>query len=274
MTEIVDLESEVGRFYPAPVAAVTASLVRATNPRPHAIERSHAHIVVVPVTGEGWHLVDFDRYPVSPGRAVHVQPGQVHRFDPDGTYEAIVAIIRSGVCPPGLFPPGEHHPAGELGSAAPIVVALVEDLQREQAVEAPSNSIMGATAQLLLRHIARATGSAPSADRSSQVGLLRAFREELERSYASARTVSYYASEIGTSPKTLSRTTAHLVGQSPKELIDERVAVEAKRLLVYTADPIATIGAGLGFSEATNFTKFFTRVVGVSPHDFRDVQAT
>ncbi len=59
------------------------------------------------------------------------------------------------------------------------------------------------------------------------------------------------------------------MGQSPKEVIDERVAVEAKRLLTHTADPIATIGAGLGFSEATNFTKFFTRVVGVPPHDFR-----
>ena len=274
MTEIVDLEAEVGAFYTAPVAAVMASLVRATNPRPQAIERSHAHIVVIPATGEGWHLVDFERYPLSPGRVVHVQPGQVQQFDSDGTYEAVVAIIRSAVCPPGLFPPGEHQPAGQLGAAAPVVHALVEDLRREQQAETPSDSIMVATADLLLRHVARVTDAAPSTDRSKPVGLLRAFREELERSYVSERTVSYYATKIGTSPKTLTRTTSSLVGQSPKELIDKRVAVEAKRLLVYTADPIATIGSGLGFSEATNFTKFFTRVVGVSPNDFRDMPLT
>ena len=58
-------------------------------------------------------------------------------------------------------------------------------------------------------------------------------------------------------------------GQSAKALIDARVVLEAKRLLVHTDLSSAAIGHRLGFSEATNFTKFFAREAGVSPGAFR-----
>jgi AraC-like DNA-binding protein len=47
------------------------------------------------------------------------------------------------------------------------------------------------------------------------------------------------------------------------------VALEAKRLLVHTALPIAVIANRLGFDEPTNFVKFFRREVRQSPGAFR-----
>ena len=51
--------------------------------------------------------------------------------------------------------------------------------------------------------------------------------------------------------------------------VSRRVALEAKRLLVHTALPVTTIAAKVGFSEPTNFVKFFKREAGMSPGDFR-----
>jgi AraC-like DNA-binding protein len=58
-------------------------------------------------------------------------------------------------------------------------------------------------------------------------------------------------------------------GLSAKELIDARVVLEARRLLAHTSLPIATIGESLGFSEATNFGKFFLARTGERPGAFR-----
>jgi hypothetical protein len=52
-------------------------------------------------------------------------------------------------------------------------------------------------------------------------------------------------------------------------LVDDRVALEAKRLLAESDLPVAEVGARLGFTEATNFGRFFARTVGSSPGAFR-----
>jgi AraC-like DNA-binding protein len=45
--------------------------------------------------------------------------------------------------------------------------------------------------------------------------------------------------------------------------------LEAKRQLAVTSDSVESIGLSLGFSEATNFVKFFRRVSGDTPAAFR-----
>jgi AraC family transcriptional regulator, transcriptional activator of pobA len=56
---------------------------------------------------------------------------------------------------------------------------------------------------------------------------------------------------------------------TPKQLIDERVCLEAQRLLVHTRWPLTRICAELGFCEPTNFVKFFRRTTGQTPEQFR-----
>jgi AraC-like DNA-binding protein len=57
--------------------------------------------------------------------------------------------------------------------------------------------------------------------------------------------------------------------------IDRRVLLEAKRLLAHGDQPAAKIAARLGFSSATNFSRFFHQRTGTSPFAFRsDVRGT
>nr|WP_296377757.1 MULTISPECIES: helix-turn-helix domain-containing protein [unclassified Pseudonocardia] len=49
--------------------------------------------------------------------------------------------------------------------------------------------------------------------------------------------------------------------------------MEAKRLLAHTDLPVAAVGRRLGFTEPTNFGKFFARLTGQTPGAFRDAQA-
>ncbi|MEM9203820.1 MAG: helix-turn-helix domain-containing protein, partial [Actinomycetota bacterium] len=59
------------------------------------------------------------------------------------------------------------------------------------------------------------------------------------------------------------------VGMTAKELVDQRVALEARRRLTDDGVTAAAVAHELGFSEATNFVKFFRRLVGLSPTEWQ-----
>jgi AraC-like DNA-binding protein len=60
-----------------------------------------------------------------------------------------------------------------------------------------------------------------------------------------------------------------VTGRTAKQAVDDRVALEARRLLACTPLSVAEIGRRLGFPEPTNFGRFFHREAGTSPGAFR-----
>jgi AraC family transcriptional activator of pobA len=48
------------------------------------------------------------------------------------------------------------------------------------------------------------------------------------------------------------------------------VLLEAKRSLIYTSMTVAQVADALGFADPAYFSRFFKRLSGLSPSDFRD----
>ena len=74
---------------------------------------------------------------------------------------------------------------------------------------------------------------------------------------------------LGYSAKTLARASAEATGLTPKQIIDARLVLEARRLLAYTDVPVSTVGRRIGFDDPANFCRFFTRATGMAPGAFR-----
>jgi AraC-like DNA-binding protein len=100
--------------------------------------------------------------------------------------------------------------------------------------------------------------------------ILVRFRREVDQNFARSRQVEEYAKALSCSVRTLTRASLSATGRTAKQLVDDRVALEAKRLLAESDLAVAQVGARLGFAEPTNFGRFFTRTVGVSPGLFRE----
>lgn len=99
------------------------------------------------------------------------------------------------------------------------------------------------------------------ADRDAEIDpRLAAFEDAFAATGGKQREATWFASHVRCSPRTLNRIVLSARGLTAKAVIDERLALEAKRLLAYTDEPASHIAAELGFSEATNFTKFFARL--------------
>ena len=99
---------------------------------------------------------------------------------------------------------------------------------------------------------------------------LIAFKRLLEDNFKSYKSVSRYASKLKVSSKTLYNATTQLLDKTPKQIIDDRILLESKRLLVHTSSTIKEIGFELGFVEPTNFIKFFRKHEQITPIDFRE----
>lgn len=97
------------------------------------------------------------------------------------------------------------------------------------------------------------------------------FKKKLETMYSNSRTVNYYATQLGITPRKLNQLTYSSCGISAKQLIEDRVLLETKRLLTHTRMTVKEIGHSLGFNDPTNFNKFFKRYIKQTPQEFREL---
>lgn len=96
------------------------------------------------------------------------------------------------------------------------------------------------------------------------------FKGLLEQSFKTHKSVMFYAKALAVSERRLGQATAKILGKLPKEVINDRILVETKRLLAYDNHSIKEIAHELGFEEPTNFIKFFKKYTAETPLEFRE----
>ena len=106
--------------------------------------------------------------------------------------------------------------------------------------------------------------------KSADLDYVMLFKDLLDKQYQIQKQVGYYAGQILITEKRLNLATTKVLGKTPKELIDDRVMLEAKRLLAHTTESVKEIGFNLGFEEPTNFIEYFKKHALTPPSDFRE----
>lgn len=105
--------------------------------------------------------------------------------------------------------------------------------------------------------------------RNVDLDLVRQFNVLVELHFRQLHKVQDYANLLNKSPKTLTNLFLLYNNKSALEVIHERLVLEAKRLLLYTAQSVKEIAFDLGFDEPTHFSRLFKNVVGLSPAEFK-----
>jgi len=107
-----------------------------------------------------------------------------------------------------------------------------------------------------------------------RLDVFRRFNLLVEGSYRTEHSVTYYAQRLNKSPKTLSNIFALYNQKTPLQVIQERVIIEARRLLYYTDKSVKQITYELGFEDPAHFSNFFKKHVSLSPLEFRNNRQT
>ena len=240
------------------------------------VQRPEFHFLLNPRRGRAHHMLDFTEHTLEPGGVLWVRPGQVQRWDDLTTYDGEVLIFPAGLLDPATahlteadspagacwWSPREARAAG-AGEAIDAIAALAAT---PMARELRAPALTHLLSALLLRLTAQAR-TRPGAPSGSEPWL--AFRDLLDAEHARHHDVAWYADRLGWSPRTLARATAAATGRTPKQLIDERVLLEARRLLAHSDLAVARVGESLGFDDASNFGAWFRLRAGETPAAFR-----
>ena len=85
----------------------------------------------------------------------------------------------------------------------------------------------------------------------------------------SGHSLSFYADKMCVTPRYLGVVIKETSGITVKEWIDRALITNAKIMLKYENIPIAQIAEDLNFPNPSFFCKFFKRITGMTPHEFR-----
>ncbi|MDG4766802.1 AraC family transcriptional regulator [Solwaraspora sp. WMMD406] len=252
---------------------------------------THDELLLV-TAGHGSHEIDFVTYPCRPGTLLRAHAGQVVRRGGQAGLDAVLVRWTPDLIDETATLGRAHWQlVGEDEDAIINEISqLVVDSQRPRRTPLVT-SLLEHQLRVLLLRIALLPGdpgdgvpasagvgqpAAPAAGEPeegpglpSRLDTFRRFQQEVERDHARTRRVEEYAERLGCAVRTVTRASLGVTGRTAKQVIDDRVALQAKRLLAATDLPVAEVGQRLGFPEPTNFGRFFQREVGRSPGAFR-----
>lgn len=260
-----------------PVEVVDRAAVVERNEHVVHRQRSGFHQLILVTHGRGSHWIDFDQVQVRERTLLRIRPGQIQRFDLESAFDAHMVVW-----------PVESHPADLAprpwypGSATPthwqldphqfeIIESCIADLRAEQRSfdgSARRIALLQVLLRLLLLRLAvEIPESAP--DESQLPRPFLEFRRVLEAQLYGRPSVASLAQQLGYSTRTLDRSCQRVAGQTAKQVLDDRVGLEVRRLLTHTTRSIASIGADFGFEDPSNFSKFVRRHLGRLPSEIR-----
>lgn len=98
---------------------------------------------------------------------------------------------------------------------------------------------------------------------------IRQFNLLVEMNYKKIHQVQDYANLMFKAPKTLSNLFSKYSDKSPLQIISNRIFLESKRLMLYTDLSAGEIGYELGFPEPAHFSRFFKKMAGQTPSEFK-----
>jgi AraC-like DNA-binding protein len=230
--------------------------------------------------GGGEHNIDFRTFPLQNHSIHFVSPGQVHNVIRKEDSNGFVVLFSRDFYSSNQqrlrqFPFLNNNSTEPILNLSKeefsILRELITNIKRELKLEYPeSNELIKAYLNTFLIHCKRFYNTNEAQKTFSNDSLSFIFKHMIEENYLQIHSVSDYAKKLNCSEKQLATATKKELGVSPKVLIDERIILEAKRLVLHTMHSLQEIAFFLNYTDASHFAKFFKSKTGVSPGQFRE----
>lgn len=245
------------------------------------IDKPHKHdffIIVLFDQAKGIHNIDFQDYEIS-NRQVHVLfPDQVHKWDIASNttgyqlmidrvfFERFASYFRFS------FTNYINHPVIPLSSNNFNLLkyefdAIKDELEAEHSLQ----DVISARAAVIAAIVSKAAENIFTDAKVYQSNpRLAKFNMLIDQFFKEEKLVNFYASKLHISANYLNILCKKKLHVSATQLIQQRVLLEAKRLLQSTDLSIKEIAFELGFVDHAYFSNFFKSQTEITPTEFRE----
>ena len=247
--------------------------------QPHALA---FHDILLVTHGRGHLQLDGEPHAVAPGTVAFSQPGEVRRWSVRGldgaclffSEEFVASFFSDARFLDGFAYFSPDRPQATLRLSRPERRQFLERfaaMQREiAALRDDAQHALRAVLYEVMVLLNRWYGSRhrPVAD-APRGSVVRRFQGLVERDFARRHLVSEYAAALGVTPGHLNALCQAQLRQTASARIHARLALEAKRLLLYSDLNVSEVADRLGFADPAYFSRFFHREAGSAPAAYR-----
>lgn len=233
----------------------------------------------------GKHIVDYKEFEMQPNDVFFVSPEQVHQVLHNKTPQGTVILFtcdflsRNYVNPIfisnlNLFSDVSTSPPIKLGDeSVPVLLDLVSKMKEVFSKDETFKfELLGAYLKVFLIECNKyALPPLSNLDQTVQSAMviIKNFKALLEIHFKSWHKVSNYAQELNISSDYLNNVIKSAVGKTAKDLIQQRIILEAKRLGLHTDYTTKEIAYQIGFRDPSHFSRFFKKEENIPFTDFR-----
>ncbi len=250
---------------------------------PCKLHQVNFFIILFITEGLGSHTIDFVDYDYAAGSILTVRKDQIHKFSKSSakgflllfTDQFIVSYLEhlQGLKTLQLFNEllGSPHLSLDPSERA-STFSLIQEISNEyfQKRDDYSLEIIRGLLQVLIMKLYRLKAQQqPHLREKKYLAEFLNFQKLVESNCFETKRVVDYAGKMNCSSKTLNKIVRTIVNKTAKQFIDDVLVKQVKRILINSSSTINEIAYQTGFSEPSNFYKYFKKYTGISPETFR-----
>ncbi|WP_370896482.1 AraC family transcriptional regulator [Chryseobacterium gossypii] len=250
------------------------------------LKKPHRHdfySLIIIKSGKGSHTIDSAEYKITDNRIFLITYGQVHTWLQLENAEGYVINFTKSFY--NLIYTGNNKIKSDLIniSAIPYIdvdensmeewLLLADLIHKEyQHIRKECRELICIYLKAALIKYRRDHGAISDAvihKRDRKLVLIQQFNELVNLRHKQWKLPKQYADALCISPNYLNIIVKRSLGRSAGYIIKDRIILEAKRLLRNTDLTVSEIGNELGFTDKSNFGKYFKKQVGLTPEVYR-----
>lgn len=222
--------------------------------------------------------IDFQQHEIKAPSVIYMHPNQVHRII---TFENVIvsswAINNENLRPeylnlleditPAIPLALSKETAALISGAVSLCIKFAKQENNKLYHSLLKDSCNVLVALIISQYIERSF----SEGKISRFEMVtKAFRETLEQHFTRLKRPMEYAKKLHVSAPYLNECVKNTTGYPVSYHIQQRIVLEAKRLLYHSNQSVKEIATALGFEDYPYFSRLFTKVTGMTALAFRN----
>lgn len=284
MIPIYDIK-DFSPFYAKEQQFVITQFESLHRPSPFSWPHKHSFYEILWIRkGTTKHFVDNQELDLSSDTIYFMSPGQTHHFE---TYRAIKGdsimfteeffilnfINKEALQQLSFLDNSYRSPNIKLDEPAKQVLEpLLKLLYLEFNRSDHSKLALSAMLYVFLNTLQRIylTRGDNSHFPSNHTTIFNNFKRLLEQNYKEQKKLSFYSEALFITPHYLTEVVKNVAGKTASEFVQDRLLLEAKRMLVQSHFQIGQIADELGFKDFSYFSRHFKKHNKLSPEQYRN----
>lgn len=253
----------------------------------YPVHRLTYYDITLITEGEGSFIIDDYEYSVRPGNVIFSLPGQVRRWDKDHIINGLALIFEEEFLLSFFNDVSFIHNLAyfKLSQSARLLslneneFIRIDDLIKNIKQEIDSSdwekdehvlrALLYQTLTLLNRYFIFQHQLASSPLSVGKYHMDK-FTTLVETEFSNHHSIPFYADKLCITPNYLNEIVKSITGNTAKQIIQSRILLEAKKLLLYSSLSVSEIAIRLNYETTSYFIRFFRNQTGRTPLSYRN----